>query len=164
DAEGKYRTPPLPVGGVRLTFFAPEREKGSDWVKVEPGKPGTAQDVYLTAGTTDRGPGGGEGGKAGAGAVIDPLEVAVGPGKDGRFTVIGYGPMWQPRAFVMKDGFQMSQFTPGKGAKDEVEVKLLRFGWFAGKALDAETGTPLRLERARISPGAVGAFLEQPEP
>jgi hypothetical protein len=171
DADGKYTLPALPVGTAHIRYAAPDRQRGMQTLRVEPGDPTTAPEIFLPAGITYRGRAVDEDGKAVAGAVIDPFDLRAVSGADGRFVLAGFGPQWRARDLpVLKVGFLPGKFT---GAAGEVEVKLLRAGWFAGRAVDADTGAAVRLDRASYSVApkpegpagpALVPILEQPEP
>lgn len=167
DAEGRYALPPLPAGGSHLRFWAVDRQKWTETLRVEPGDTAEVPNARLLPGITFRGRVVDEAGKPVKGAVIDPFDSRVESGADGRFVLAGFGDRWQPRDLpVLKPGFQFGTFTGGAG---EVEVKLVRFGWFAGTATDAQTDKPVSVTRARLAkgdkqlrtavePGDAGAF------
>lgn len=178
DVDGMYLLPPLPTGPAYLHFLATGRQQWGEFLDVEPGPPGTFRTQHLEPGVTYSGRVVDEDGKPVEGAVVGRFQLPYNqpPPTDaeGRFVLVGCGPNWTPSPYpVEKKGFVPGQFLAGEG---EVVVKLVRPGWFIGKAVDAETGAAVRLDSARISippnpkapPGVLptsrATTLEQPEP
>lgn len=175
NADGKYDLPPLPIGTHSLRFEFEGRATIYSNLLVEPGPTTEAIPVRMEKEIPLRGRVIDEDGKPIAGAVIARREQNVKTGADGKFVVHGLG----EQSKFLKLPVEAAGFISGEvGAAggDDVEVKLLRHGWFAGRAVDANTGKSVRLDSARISSvprnpkapaGAVtsssAATLEQPE-
>ncbi|MFO0803337.1 MAG: carboxypeptidase-like regulatory domain-containing protein [Gemmataceae bacterium] len=169
---GQYHLPPLPIGRHSLRFEAPGKATTLSNVHVEPGPPGTVLQVRMANEVPFKGRVLDEDGKPLAGATIGRYEFSVKSDADGRFSINGLG---SPQ----RNAFEVSVDAPGfmsgsvqAPSEAPVEIKLKRHGWFAGRAVDAETGKPVTLASAWFAgPKAPGkapqsqyARLDQPEP
>jgi hypothetical protein len=165
DANGRFRTPPLPVGFLSVTVRVPGRQVGYAGSKIAPGGEETLEpirlqeDVPLTGYVRD------EQGRPIAGAEIRQGGVSKATSDaQGKFILRGFGPnpRFQMRAIkegyvlancfvvVSKDGFQVQDVRaddkPAKSMK-ELVITLQRVAWMEGRAVDADTGVPVRLEK-----------------
>jgi hypothetical protein len=170
DAHGRFRTRPLPVGhlsvvvvfpGCQITYFrretiAPGGEQDLGEVQLEKEVPvtGVVQE-------TDGKPIAGVriGGTAGHSAITDV---------EGRFTLHRLGPDPSFQMNVDKSGYApligrvngtsaglRYSVSRGRPAQAEMPAKQLtvileRAGWIEGRAIDADTGEPVRLDRVVV--------------
>jgi RNA polymerase sigma factor (sigma-70 family) len=199
DAEGRFRTPPLPIGQLALAVRAADHQLGHIARPIRPGGEEDLgavrleKDVPVTGVVKDE-----EGGP------IDGVRIVAGSGRmattdaEGKFTVRGLGPNPSFQMNVRKDGYALvigrvtvteagfryvtfdsaNPAAPPKPAPltRELAVTLKRVGWIEGRAIDADTGEPVRLDNVALreftrKPGGevvlrrgVRNEFEQPEP
>lgn len=166
DADGKYRTPPLPVGLLNVTVHVPGRQVGYAGGKIVPGGEETLKPIRLQEDVPIRGFMRDEQGKPIAGAQLRAnAECKTTSDAQGKFVLRGFGPnpQFQMRVFkegyvsgncsvvVSKDGFKVIFFDssddkPPKTMKDLI-VTLQRVAWMEGRAVDADTGKPIQLAK-----------------
>lgn len=170
DREGRFRTPPLPVGLLALVARAPERELAAVAKVVAPGGEEDVGPIRLKKDVPIPGVVKDEDGKPIAGVFLGGV---VGhdttSDSEGRFVIHGFGanPTFQLNAG--KDGYAPIlaivrgtnaglMLHVARGASDsnkpvpgkELAVTLRRAGWIEGQATDADTGKPVALEKVVI--------------
>ena len=144
DADGRFRTPTLPVGKMEINVHAPGcravyvrravlPEDGGDQldpIRLENDRP--IPGVVLD-----------EDGRPIAAATVWLFSERYDADQDGRFVL---------RGLAAKPSFQLivtheNYVTHNKVYKDveELTIKLIRPGWIIGRAVDAETGEPVRV-------------------
>ncbi len=168
DAGGRFRTSPLPVGGLSLTVRAPERQLA--YVS-RPIRPGGEEDLGAIRLEKDVPVAGVVKDEDGAPIPAVRIGGTVGheatTGEDGRFTLRGFGPNPSFQMNVSKTGYAplvgrvsvtdagVRYVSRGRTAKaqepaKDLVVTLLRAGWIEGQAVDAETGEPVRLDKVVV--------------
>ena len=169
DTNGRFRTPPLPVGHLILAIRAPDRQLAS----VSPGLPipicpggeedlGTIRlekDVAITVVVRDE-----------DGRPIPGVKVSRGgpTDADGRAMIRGLGPKASFQMNVSKDGYayligtvqvtdEGTKYVVHRGVdlQDKKPAKILtvilrRAGWIEGEAIDADTGKPVHLDKVVV--------------
>jgi Carboxypeptidase regulatory-like domain len=169
DAQGRFRLPPLPVGRLTLEIRAPGRQLAIAGRQIAPdgvedlGVIRLKEDVPVTGLVQD------DDGRPISGATIGgTVGFDATTDNQGKFTLRGFGPNPEFQLNVSKMGyagvtgnvtvtdagvryriFRGTDESEGKLEKSLVVV-LKRAGWFVGRAVDAETGAPVRLERVVI--------------
>jgi RNA polymerase sigma factor (sigma-70 family) len=175
DAEGRFRTPPLPVGRLALTVRAAGRQLGRFERPIRPGGEEDLgairleKDVPVTGVVKDE-----------EGRPIDGVTIVAGSGRaattnaEGKFTVSGLGPNPLFQMNVRKEGYELlvgrvtvtdagfryvtldianptgaPRPRPAPFTK-ELAVTLKRVGWIDGRAVDSDTGEPVRLEHVAL--------------
>jgi hypothetical protein len=166
DAQGRFRTPPLPVGHLHLTVHVPERQRAflMPWPPIRPGGEedlGTIRlekDVPVAVVTKDE-----------DGRPISKVEVHFGGPTDalGRTSMRGFGRNFQQQIQARKTGYALINWVVRRTEKGiywhevggdgtefgpfgELSMKLKRAGWIEGRAIDADTGEPVRLARVVV--------------
>ena len=178
DADGRFRSPPLPVGMLSLVIEVPERRRAyvpTRAIRPGPGEENVGEirlehDVPITATVRD------EAGRPVAGATIGgTVGVNERTDADGRFTIRGYGPDPQLAVTIrhpeyvglsgriVGDGSGLRFTTAASTGADpsppraadpparDLAFTLKRAGMIEGLALDAETGKPVPLTRVRLA-------------
>jgi hypothetical protein len=166
DASGRFRTPPLPVGHLQLLVRVPERQRASvmPWPPIRPGGEedlGTIRlekDVPVAVVTKDE-----DGRPISAVAVL----FAGTTDAEGRASMRGFGRDFQQQIQARKSGFALINWgvrrtekglywhvVAGDGTEfgpfGELSMTLKRAGWIEGRAIDADTGEPVRLSRVVV--------------
>jgi RNA polymerase sigma factor (sigma-70 family) len=172
DAEGRFRTPPLPVGHLNLTVRAPEQRLEFVGRKIAPGGEEDLglirleKEVRVTGFVKD------EEGKPIAGVHISALARTTITFADGDFALAGFGsnasflihaskPGYEPfaaRVTVTPAGIVTanSALPPGAEKPSEpvdalvVTLRKRQQTWFEGRAVDADTGVTVRLDRVVV--------------
>lgn len=166
DAQGRFRTLPLPVGHLQLSVHAPERKNASltPWPPIRPGGEedlGTIRlekDVPVAVVTKDE-----------DGRPISAVAVLFAGTTDatGRASMRGFGRDFQQQVQARKSGFALINWgvrrtekgifwheVGGDGTEHgpfgELSMTLKRAGWIEGRAIDADTGDPVRLQRVVV--------------
>ncbi|WP_406698008.1 carboxypeptidase-like regulatory domain-containing protein [Singulisphaera sp. Ch08] len=166
DAEGRFHTPPLPVGHLILGVGFPDRQSTNRSGRGIP--PGGAEDlgtirlepdvpVVIVAKDED--------GRPISGVEIShPLATTD---AEGKATLRGFGANFQFQLQARKAGYtfikwgvrkteqgiywhEVGRKGPESGPFNELLVILKRAGWIEGQAVDADTGEPVRLERVVV--------------
>ena len=194
DAEGRFRTPPLPVGRLSLQIRAPGRQLALVSRAIEPVGEESLGPIRLEPDAPISGVLRDDLGRPIAGAKVRAnAEVQTISDASGAFTLRGFGPSARFQLQVDKDGFVLINrdvtVVDGEvrwhdvggdrtehGPDRDLSLTMEPVAWIEGRAVDAETGEPVRLERvvlcffARKPDGEVvlsgcrdGGF-EQPEP
>jgi hypothetical protein len=169
DADGCFRTPPLPVGRLALTIRAPERQLAH--VAQRPIRPGGEEDlgtILLEPDVPVSGVVRDEDGTPIAGVKIGGTTgYEATTNAEGRFTLRGFGPNPSFQLNVSKNGYAtltgmvaindagVWYRTRRDNAKDmkpakELVATMRRAGWIEGQAVDADTGEPVRLDRVVV--------------
>ena len=167
DSEGRFRTPPLPVGELYLWVTAPERRLASLARFVQPGGEEALEPIRLERDVPIQGIVRDERGRPVAGAEIHTYYECGTTISDsnGRFTLHGLGPSPRFQFKLRKEGYvfvnrgvsvhddgihwhEVGDDT-GKdhGPFRELSVVLTPQAWIEGQARDADTGEPVRLDR-----------------
>ncbi len=165
DANGRFRTRPLPVGLLILAVRVPYRQLAH--VSSRPITPGGEDDlgtIRLERDVPVAGVVQGEDGTPIAGVRIGGTTTNV----QGAFTLRGFGPKTSFQVNVSKDGYAPLVGTvtiTGDGARynvfhgvdlqDKKPAKILtvilrRAGWIEGQAVDADTGVPVHLDKVVV--------------
>ena len=170
DAEGRFRTPPLPVGRLALTVHAPERQVAGV-SRPDPagrrGGPGTDPPGEGRAGHGRRQGRRGETHRRGQDRWLAGHTATT--DAEGKFTLHGFGPNPSFQMNVRKAGYEplvervtvteagirfatpRSDAQAAQPAKElVVTLKAWRAGWIEGQAVDADTGEPVRLDRVVV--------------
>lgn len=171
DSNGRFRTLPMPVGEFYLWVTAPHRRLA--WITrlVQPGGEEILvpfrleRDVPIYGVVTD------EHGRPVVGAAVraNGREYMTTTDSAGRFTIHGFGPKPHFQLQLPKDGYVFINWNVNirddgihwhmvgfdEDAKDhgpfqELSVTLTPEAWIEGRAIDAETGKPVRLKRVVI--------------
>jgi len=182
DDQGRFRTPPVPVGKFSLMVRAPGRKWDFVERAVEPGGEETIEAIRLEPDVPIQGAIHDEQGAPIAGAAI----LANGDGikatsdAEGKFTLRGLGPRDHFQLLVKRDGyilvdrgvyvtedgltwFNVNDDTRKKfGPFKELDVTMKSVAWIEGEAIDAETGEPVRIDTV-VPNGWTNAKFEQPE-
>jgi hypothetical protein len=173
DAAGRFRTPPLPVGELALTVRAPDRQLGYITRPIRPGGEEDLGPIRLEVDVPVTGIVRDEEGRP-----IDGVTIVAGSGRvattdaEGKFTLRGFGPnpsfqmnvrkdgyaLLVGRVFVSEAGFRYVTLDPANPAgaprpaplTKKLAVTLQRVGSIEGRAVDAETGGPVRLENVAL--------------
>jgi len=165
DADGRYRTPPLPVGLLQVTVKVPGRQVGYAGGKIAPSGEETLEpirlkeDVPLTGFVRD------EQGSPIAGAEIRAnADCKATSDAEGKFVLRGFGPNPRFQLRIFKDGYVSGNFAVDvskdglkiiearaeddawKTMKD-LSITLQRVAWMEGRAVDADTGEAVRVEK-----------------
>jgi hypothetical protein len=166
DAEGRFRTPPLPVGHLQLTIHVPDRQRTflTPWPPIRPGGEedlGTIRlekDVPVAVVTKEE-----------DGRLISAVEVRFGGTTDalGMTSMRGLGRNFQQQIQARKAGYALINWVVRRTEKGiywqevrgdgtefgpfgELSMTLKRAGWIEGRAIDAETGEPVPLSRVVV--------------
>jgi RNA polymerase sigma factor (sigma-70 family) len=181
DAEGRFRTPPLPPGRLTLTVSVPERQLAVASRTIRPGGEEDLGPIHLERDVPVKGVVRDEEGKP----IVGVRVVGGGGGRvattdvEGRFTLSGYGPDPSFQMNLRKDGYvpligrvtvtgagvryaTADNANPGAGPRpapltSELTATLRRVGWIEGRAIDADTAAPVPLEKV-----VKGAFVRMP--
>jgi hypothetical protein len=165
DAEGRFRTPPLPVGHLILRVRVPDRQLANRSGRaIAPGGEddlGTIRlepDVPVAVVVKDE-----------DGRPIAGLDVVYATSTDaeGRTALRGFGRDFQAQIQARKAGYVLINWVVRRTEKGlywrevggartelgpfgELSMTLKRAGWIEGRAIDADTGAPVRLERVVV--------------
>jgi hypothetical protein len=166
DALGRFRAPPLPVGHLQLRASVPERQRAfvPGWPPIRPGVEedlGTIRlekDVPVAVVTKDE-----------DGRPISAVDVQFGGTTDaaGRTSLRGFGRDFQQQIQARKSGSALINWVVrltekgiywrealGDGTEfgpfGELSMTLKRAGWIEGRAIDTDTGEPVRLSRVVV--------------
>lgn len=191
DAEGRFRTPPLPVGRLYLKVRVPERQMSYVLRPIQPGGEETLEPIRLEEDVPIPGIVSDEQGRPIAGATIRANDIAqTTSDAAGKFVLRGFGPTPQFQMQVHKngyilinniiivdeDGFRWVEDGKPSGAVKDLTVTMEPLAWIEGRALDAETGEPVRLDKVVLCfferrpdgevvlGGCRDSDFEQPEP
>jgi uncharacterized GH25 family protein len=167
DADGRFRTPPLPVASVTLCVQEPERRL--TWINRMVGPGGEeilAEPMRLENDAPVAGVIKDEEGRPIEGATIRAnSDYRAVSDPQGKFHLRGFGPNPHFQVHIAKEGYvfvnrgvQVSEqgFTwhdvqsddnKPHGPDKEFSVVMKRQAWIEGRALDAETGEPVRLDK-----------------
>jgi hypothetical protein len=165
DADGRFRTPPFPVGELGVTVRVPDRQVHHAFRKIAPSGEETLEPIRLQEDVPFSGFVQDEQGRPIAGAeIIWARDSKVTSDAQGKFVLRGFGPnpSFQMRVFkegyvagncvviVSRDGFTIHDARPDhKPAKTmtDLSIALQRIAWIEGRAVDANTGEAVRLEK-----------------
>jgi hypothetical protein len=167
DTEGRFQTPPLPVGEFVVSVHVQDRQVGFAVGKIAPGGEETLEPIRLREDVPISGYVRDEKGLPVAGAEVranGEMSKAISDAK-GEFVLRGFGP--DPRfqlqlhkegyvfvnwsVAVSPEGFKIVEVAlDGKLAKStkDLTVTLRSVAWIEGRALDADTGEPVQLKKA----------------
>jgi len=152
-AEGRFVTPPLPVGIVHLHFASPGKvrtfigrnaEPGTD--KVDLGDVTLADEVPIYGTVVD------QDGKPAPGVEVFAdydYESAVKTDKEGHFTVHGAGKAAKQLILRSNGYFAPKPFDLGP-ARDHLRLAVTKAYEIHGTAVDAETGKPVPIDTVRL--------------
>jgi hypothetical protein len=166
DAEGRFRTPPLPVGHLHLTVRVPERQRAivTPWLPIRPGGEEDVgiirleKDVPVAVVTKD------EDGRPLSGVNVD---FGAATDAEGKTWMRGLGRDFRQQIQARKPGYALIDWVvrrtekgiywhevrgDGKefGPFGELSMTLKRAGWIEGRAIDTDTGEPVRLDRVVV--------------
>jgi hypothetical protein len=170
DAEGRFRTPPLPVGFLELNVNLSNRLGAFVRHSVRPGGEEALKPIRLEKDVPIAGLVRDEQGRPIEGATIDAQPIVAGSQTSdsaGRFTLHGYGPkpwfvlMVSHSEFVpvrwsvvrTDDGFHFRDSSAEEtrfGPLNELAVVMQRPAWIEGQAIDAATGKSVRLTSVEL--------------
>jgi hypothetical protein len=148
DADGRFRTPQLPVGRMGAVVRLPERRHGvvGGWVPPGDGEESLPtihlqKDRPITVTVVD------DDGKPipGAEATWGGTNVTVKTDAQGHLVLRGFGPEAHFQLNVWKENYTFS----GEGyvnPPEQLTITLKRAGWIEGRAVDADTGAAVRLK------------------
>ncbi|MBI2824293.1 MAG: carboxypeptidase regulatory-like domain-containing protein [Planctomycetia bacterium] len=165
DAEGHFRSRPMPVGRFSVEVAAPNRQKAYRRRLAPSGGEETLEPIRLEKDVPIPGLLTDEAGHpivdaaVSAGGVAETKSDAV-----GRFTLAGFGPNPSFQLQIQKEGYvfinwgvtikedgirwqEVSNDDPPNGPFPDLHVRMKRTAWIDGQAVDAETGVPVRIER-----------------
>ncbi len=166
DSEGRYQTCPMPVGELELYVIVPERQMA--WIvrSVQPGGEEVLRPLHLKKAAPIQGIVTDEHGNPIAGAKINAnAEYRTVSDSEGRFTIHGFGPNSHFQFQLPTEGYVFINWGVNvrddgirwyrvgdddrkeHGPFQELSVVLTPEAWIEGRAVDAETGEPVRLER-----------------
>jgi hypothetical protein len=166
DSEGRYQTHPVPVGKLGVGLIVPERRLA--WIvrPVQPGGEEVLQPLHLKKAAPIQGIVTDENGNPVAGAKINAnAEYRTVSDSEGRFTIHGFGANSHFQFQLPREGYVFVNwgvnvrddgirwFMVGDDARkeygpfQELSVVLTPVAWIEGRAVDAETDEPVRLER-----------------
>jgi hypothetical protein len=170
DADGRFRTAPLPVGLLYLVVRAPERQQVE--ILGRPIPPGGEEDmgaIRLEEDVPIVGVVRDEDGAPVAGGEVFASGHRAKTGVDGRFTLRGFGPNPSFSIHAAKVGYSLLGFdgrslgtfaggryqtregaARGQEPARDLVVTLRRGAWIEGQAVDAETGEPVRLDKVVV--------------
>lgn len=165
DADGRFRTPPLPVGQLSVTVKVLGRQIGYAGGKIAPGGEETLEpirlkeDVPLTGFVRDQ-----QGRPIGGAEIRANADCKANSDAEGKFVLRGFGPNPRFQMRVIKEGYVFANCAVNvskdglkvldiradnqtwKTMKD-LSITLPRVAWIEGRAVDADTGDPVRLEK-----------------
>jgi hypothetical protein len=164
DAEGRFRTQPLPVGRLYLLVRVPDRQMAGVFRPIPPGGEEELGPIRLERDVPIPGAVRDEQGRPVAGAKISAYVSETTSDEAGQFTLHGFGPNPRFQLKIRKDGLvfvDLSVVVAGDGIRwFEVGGDMKSFGpvkdltvvmrpkaWIDGQALDADTGEPVRLDK-----------------
>lgn len=170
DAAGRFKTPPLPVGLLGIDVYVPDRQRaGWGWQPIPPGGEEELKPVRLKKDVPIVGIVRDEQGRPIAGAVIAANDYPEAQSNDaGQYVLHGFGPTPEFQVHVIKpgyvfinrvceqkpDGWRYEQVGPGDhpwiGPMRQLDFVMKREAWVEGRAIDAETGRPVPLQRVVI--------------
>jgi uncharacterized GH25 family protein len=167
DTDGRYRTPPLPVGDLYLTTQPPNCQLAYLSCRVAPGGEQELKPIRLERDLPLEGTIIDDSGKPIAGAQIYAnAEHHLTSDADGKFTIHGFGPKPRFQLNVGKDGYVSiissvkveddgihihwvrGRETDSKGVLDQLVVKMTPEARIEARATDAETGKPVHVDKA----------------
>ena len=166
DSEGRFRTIPLPVGELYLFVAAPERQLAWIACPVQPGGEEELKPIRLKRDVPVQGTVKDEQGRPVAGVPMNAnYEFKTTSDSEGKFTVRGFGPkahfqfqlrregyVFVNRGVNVRDGgiywHEVGEDHPKEhGPFRQLDVVLEPVAWIEGRAIDAETGKPVRLSQ-----------------
>ncbi|HEY2584238.1 MAG TPA: carboxypeptidase regulatory-like domain-containing protein [Tepidisphaeraceae bacterium] len=167
DAAGRFKTPPLPVGLLSIDVYVAERQRaGWGWEPIAPGGEEELKPVRLKKDVPIIGTVRDEQGRPIAGAVIAANDYPQAHSNDaGQYVLHGFGPAPEFQVQVSKpgyvfinrlaeqkpDGWRYEEVGPGDhpwvGPIRQLDFGMKREAMIEGRAVDAETGEPVRLQR-----------------
>ena len=165
DSEGRFRTPPMPVAEVIVSVDAPNRQLAWKECHVQPGGDETLDSIRLERDVPIQGTIQDNLGMPVANAEINASGHKTTTDSDGRFTLHGFEPnphfqfQMDKKGYVFvnrgvnvrKDGIYWSDVyddaATEHGPTKQLEIILRPQAWIEGKAIDANTGEPVKLDR-----------------
>ncbi len=165
DADGRFRTPPLPVGHLDLRVRVPGRRLGYVLKPIRPGGEEDLGDVRLEPDVPVTGILQDDEGRPVAGADVRASgDVQTTSDAEGNFVLRGFGPDPEFQLQVWKQGYLpvnravhgsaegLRWRDVGGGGRSSAPEKgltvvMTRAARIEGRAVDAETGTPVRPDR-----------------
>jgi hypothetical protein len=166
DADGRFRTPPLPVGHAMLTVQEPQRQLEYREIPIQPGgEEALTEPIQLQHDVPIRGIIKDEDGRPIDGAVLVAMTRTATSDAQGNFMLRGFGPNPHFSLHIAKDGYALINwhvFVSDEGFRWHPEViqyhefvapvkdftiVMKRSTWIEGQALDVETGEPVRLDK-----------------
>ena len=166
DSAGRFRTIPLPVGKLYLFVAASERQLA--WIEcpIQPGGEELLKPIRLKRDVPVQGIVQDEQGRPVAGVPMNAnYEFRTISDSEGKFTVRGFGPkahfqfklrregyVFVNRSVNVRDGgiywHEVGEDPPKEhGPFRQLDVVLEPVAWIEGRAIDAETGEPVRLSQ-----------------
>ena len=166
DDEGRFRTPPMTIGHLVIHVQEPERQLAYRMLPVGPeGEEALAEPIQLENDVPIVGWVRDQHGRPVEGAAVRAnSEFRATSDADGKFTLRGFGPRPRFQMHLMKEGYvfinwgvnvsdegfrcnEVGKPTPiFKTLKDFI-VPLERSAWIEGRAVDAESGEPVKLDK-----------------
>ena len=167
DAEGRFRTPPLPVGQLALSIQAPERQLAYATRQIAPGGQEDLGTIPLTADVPFSATVQDEEGRPIEGVKIGgTVGHSATTDASGRFTLRGFEAEPRFQLNVSKPGYAMqsgplavtpsgvrydgTRSTPPPPALRDLVVTLRRAGVIEGQVVDADSGEPIRLAQMLV--------------
>jgi len=164
DADGRFRTPPLTVGHLNLSVRVPDRQTAVLTRPIAPGGEETLTPVRLENDVPIAGVVQDKDGRAVAGASIQTGPDSQGESDaNGRFILRGFGAVASLLLFISKKDhvfvrLQVQVTDRGVRSIDRdmkvsepakmLSVQMDPVAWIEGRAIDAETGDPVRIDAA----------------
>ena len=163
DSDGRYRTPPLPVGDLSVSIQSPNRKLAYVGCPVAPGGEQVLKTLHLECDVPIAGVVSDELGNPIARASIYAAGHQLTSGMDGKFTIHGFGPKPRFQLNVSKDGYvpilwgvkveddgihwDSGRDANSKGMLKQLAVTLVPAAWIEARAIDAETGKPVHVDK-----------------
>ncbi len=169
DSEGRFRTPPMPVGELAIHAIAPGFEMGElkKLHRIQPGGSETLEPIRLEKEVPIQGIVRDEKGKPIEGVLFRSIPTwQTKSDSQGHFTVHGYGAKSNFPFGMRKDGYVNAAWivelrddgiylaeNNGEdnlkfhGPSKEIEVVMQHVAWIEGIAVDADSGEPVTLNR-----------------
>ena len=164
DSNGRFRTVPLPVGGLSVWTQPPNRQLAYVGCPVAPGGEQALKPLHLKRDVPIEGVVKDQLDNPIAGVAINAnAECRTTSDGHGRFALHGWGPKPQFQFQALKDGYVFINWGvkveddgihwhevgehDKKGTMKQLVVTLTQEAWMEGRAVDVETGQPVHVDR-----------------